>query len=43
MFEISSTTRLRRSPFFEATVAAGVRAFSPYNQMLMPASFGDLT
>jgi glycine cleavage system aminomethyltransferase T len=41
MFEVSLTTRLRRSPFFAATVAAGVRALSLYNQMLMPTGFGD--
>ncbi len=41
MFEISPTTRLRRSPFFEATVKEGVTGFYPYNQMLMPTGFGD--
>ncbi len=41
MFEIGPTTRLRRSPFFEATVAEGVRGFSPYNQMMMPTGYGD--
>jgi len=41
MFDLSPTTRHRRSPFFEATVAAGARSFSPYNQMLMPTGFGD--
>lgn len=41
MFEFSPSTRVRRSPFFEATVAEGVRAFSSYNQMLMPTGFGD--
>ncbi len=41
MYEFSPSTRLRRSPFFEATVAEGVRSFSPYNQMLMPTGYGD--
>ena len=41
MFEISPTTRLRRSPFFDATVADGVKGFLPYNQMLMPTGYGD--
>jgi glycine cleavage system aminomethyltransferase T len=40
-FEISPTTRLRRSPFFEATVAEGVTGFYPYNSMLMPTGYGD--
>ena len=39
-FEISPTTRLRRSPFFEATVSEGVTGFYPYNNMLMPTGFG---
>ena len=33
--------RIRRSPFFDATVAAGVTSFSVYNHMYMPTSFGD--
>lgn len=40
-FEISPTTRLRPSPFFEATVADGVTGFYPYNNMLMPTGYGD--
>jgi len=40
-FEISPTTRLRRSPFFEATVQEGVTGFYPYNNMLMPTGFGQ--
>ena len=40
MAEIGPNTRLRVSPFYEATVAEGVTAFSPYNKMLMPTSFG---
>ncbi|MEL6476813.1 MAG: glycine cleavage T C-terminal barrel domain-containing protein [Pseudomonadota bacterium] len=40
-FEISPTPRVRRSPYYAATVADGVRAFSTYNHMLMPTSYGD--
>ncbi|MGI9311581.1 MAG: glycine cleavage T C-terminal barrel domain-containing protein [bacterium] len=35
------TTRVRRSVFFESTVAAGVAGFSTYNQMLLPSGYGD--
>ena len=41
MFEITPTTRLRRSPYFDATVAGGVAGFTSYNQMLMPTGYGD--
>ncbi len=41
MAEIGPNTRLRTSPFYEATVMEGVTAFSPYNKMLMPVSYGD--
>ena len=41
MFQISSHTRVRRSPYFDATVAAGVSSFTPYNQMLLPTGYGD--
>ncbi len=41
MFEIAPHTRLRRSPYFEATVAEGVTGFQPYNRMLMPMGYGD--
>lgn len=41
MFEITPSTRLRRSPFFDATVAEGVTAFTAYNRMLMPTGYGD--
>lgn len=41
MVEFGPSTRLRLSPFYEATVQDGVTAFSPYNRMLMPMSFGD--
>lgn len=41
MFQITPHTRVRRSPYFEATVAAGVVGFTTYNQMLLPTGFGD--
>jgi glycine cleavage system aminomethyltransferase T len=41
MFEITPSIRLRRSPYYDATVADGVTGFSPYNQMLMPTGYGD--
>ncbi|UWQ93029.1 glycine cleavage system protein T [Rhodobacteraceae bacterium M382] len=41
MAEIGPNTRLRVSPFYGATIQAGVTAFSPYNSMLMPVSYGD--
>lgn len=40
MFGISPSARLRPSPYFEATVAEGVTAFTTYNHMLMPTSYG---
>jgi aminomethyltransferase len=40
MFGITPSARLRPSPYFEATRAAGVTAFTTYNHMLMPTSFG---
>jgi glycine cleavage system aminomethyltransferase T len=41
MAEIGPNTRLRVSPFYNATVQEGVTAFSPYNSMLMPVSYGN--
>ena len=40
MFGITPSARLRPSPFYEATVAEGVAAFTTYNNMLMPTSYG---
>ncbi len=34
--------RIRRSPYYHSTVAAGVTAWTVYNKMLMPVSYGDL-
>jgi len=41
MAEIYPHTRLRRSPYYEATLEEGVTLFHAYNQMLMPLGFGD--
>lgn len=41
MFSITPSTRLRPSPFFEATVAEGATSFTVYNHMLMPTDYGD--
>ena len=41
MPEIMFGPRVRKSPYFEATVAAGVSAFTIYNHMYMPTSYGD--
>lgn len=40
MFGITPSARLRPSPYFEATLAEGVTAFTTYNYMLMPTSYG---
>ncbi len=40
MFGITPSARLRPSPYYEATLAEGVTAFTTYNNMLMPTSYG---
>jgi aminomethyltransferase len=40
VFGITPSARLRPSPFYEATLAEGVAAFTTYNHMLMPTSYG---
>jgi len=40
-FQIAIGPNVRKSPYFDATVADGVAAFSIYNHMFMPANFGD--
>ena len=40
-FEIALGCNIRKSPYFDATVADGVKSFSVYNHMLAPAHFGD--
>ena len=39
--QISPSPRVRRSPFYDGTVADGVVSFSTYNHMLMPTGYGD--
>lgn len=34
-------TQIRKSPYFEATLRYGARAFSVYNHMYIPRDFGD--
>jgi glycine cleavage system aminomethyltransferase T len=40
MFGITPSARLRPSPYYEATLAEGVKSFTVYNHMLMPTSYG---
>ena len=39
---IQRGARLRRSPFFDATVRHGATGYTVYNHMLFPICFGDL-
>ena len=41
MAEIGIGSRIRKSPFYDATIRAGVTAFTIYNRMYMPVGFGD--
>ena len=41
MFQLSMGARVRKSPFFDATVRAGVTHFTTYNHMYMATSYGD--
>lgn len=40
-FKINIGPNIRKSPYFDATVADGVQSFSVYNHMYIPGSFGD--
>ena len=40
-YQIAVAPNLRKSPFFEATVADGVASLSVYNHMLTPAHYGN--
>lgn len=40
-FSIALGSRIRKSPYFDATVKAGVTHFTVYNHMYMPVSYGD--
>lgn len=41
MAEITIGSRIKKSPYFAATVAAGVTHFTIYNRTYMPTSYGD--
>ena len=41
MAEVTIGSRLRTSPFYDATIRAGARSFTVYNRMYMPTGFGD--
>lgn len=41
MLQVRVDPRIRVSPFFDATVAAGLQKVSTYNHMFMPTSYGD--
>lgn len=41
MPEITIGSRIRKSPFYESTVAADVSSFTIYNKMYMPSGYGD--
>lgn len=34
-------SRVRKSPFYDSTIAAGVSSFTVYNHMYMPTGYGD--
>lgn len=40
-FSLGIGSNIRKSPYFDSTVADGVRSFSVYNHMYLPAHFGD--
>lgn len=42
MPSLTITPRIRTSPFYDATVAAGASDFTVYNKMLLPLSYGNL-
>lgn len=42
MRRIQRGARLRRSPFFEATLKCGAQRYTVYNHMFLPTCYGDL-
>ncbi len=40
-FRMSVSPNVRKSPYFDATVADGVKSFAVYNHMYIPVDFGD--
>lgn len=41
MTNILPVGRLRKSPFYDATLREGAKGFVPYNRMLIPRGYGD--
>lgn len=41
VYQFAFGPRIRKSPFFDATVKAGVTHFSSYNRVCFPVSYGD--
>ncbi len=41
MAEIAFGSRVRKSPFFDATIESGATTFTIYNHMYLPMSYGD--
>lgn len=41
MFGMFPSARLKPSPYYQATVTAGVTSFTVYNNMLMPTGYGN--
>ncbi len=41
MAEITIGSRIKKSPYYNCTLAAGVTHFTIYNRMYMPTSYGD--
>lgn len=41
MAQISIGSRIRKSPFYDSTIAAGAESFTIYNNMYMPTGYGD--
>ncbi len=39
ILELTQSSRTRRSPFYDATIAAGATGFSVYNKMLLPTYY----
>ena len=39
---LSPSRRLRRTPFADGVEAAGVKAYTVYNHMLLPTGFADV-
>lgn len=41
MTQLAIGSRIRKSPFYDSTISAGVSAFTIYNKMYLPVSYGD--